>query len=81
MEERFKSFGHGFFFEPPWLIMPEHAKAVVNADLELHRALWKLRHRAPEEDAEEIGSKVTDILKEATEKIEELIKKHGTHKP
>lgn len=81
MEERFKAFGHGFFFEPPWLIMPEPVKAVVNADLELHHALWKLRHSAAEEDAEEIASKVSGILKEATEKIEELIKKRGTHKP
>jgi DNA-binding PadR family transcriptional regulator len=75
MEERFKSFGHGFFFEPPWLMMPEHVKAVMKADAELHNTLWKLRHATHEENAEDIASKVEEILKEATEKIEKLIKK------
>lgn len=72
MEERFKSFGSGSFFEPPWLRMPEHVKVVFKTDLELHNALRKLRHTTTEENAEEVASKVTEILKEATKKIEEL---------
>jgi DNA-binding PadR family transcriptional regulator len=75
MQEHFKSFGPGFYFEPPWLRMPEHIKTVINADLALHNTLWKLRHTTTEENAEETASKVTEILKEATEKIEKLIKK------
>lgn len=75
MEEHFKSLGPGFFFEPPWLRMPEHVRAVVKADLELHNALRKLRHTSTEENAKDTASKVEEILKEATEKIEKLIKK------
>jgi len=78
MEERFKIFGPGFFFEPPWLVMPEQVKAVIKADMKLHHVLWELRHATAEADAEEVASKVAAILKEATEKIEELIKKHDT---
>jgi len=78
MEERFKIFGPGFFFEPPWLIMPEQIKVVIKADMKLHNALWRLRHTVAEEDAEEVASEVAEILKEATEKIEELIKKRDT---
>jgi DNA-binding PadR family transcriptional regulator len=72
MEERFKSFGPGFFFEPPWLNAPEHIKAVVKADIELHNTLWKLRHTVAEKDAEKTASKVVEILGEATKKIGEL---------
>jgi DNA-binding PadR family transcriptional regulator len=80
MEERFKSFGPGFFFEPPWLSAPEHIKAVVKADVELHNTLWKLRHTVAEKDAEETASKVVAILNEATKKIEELTIKKRTNK-
>lgn len=80
MEERFKSFGPGFFFEPPWLIAPEHIKAVTRADMELHSALWKLRHTTREKDAVQTASKVTEILNEATKKIEELSAKEKTNK-
>lgn len=78
MEERFKSFGPGFFFEPPWLVAPEHIKAVMKADMELHSALWKLRHATKEKDAKQTASKVTEILNEATKKIEELSAKEKT---
>jgi DNA-binding PadR family transcriptional regulator len=80
MEERFKSFGPGSFFEPPWLNAPEHIKAVVKADVELHGTLWKLRRTVAEEDGEETASKVVEILKEATRKIEELTPKERTNK-
>lgn len=72
MEERFKSFGPGSFFEPPWLVAPNHIKAVMKADMELHSALWKLRHATKEKDAKDVAAKVTEILNEATRKIEEL---------
>jgi len=78
MGERFKAFGPGFFFEPPWHAMPERVKTVIKADFELHNALWRLRHTAAEKDAEEITSKVAEILKDSTAKIEELIKKYNT---
>ena len=74
MEERFKSFGPGSFFEPPWLTMPGHIRDVMKADLELHNAMRKLRHTTAEEDAKETASKVAEILKEAREKIAKLIK-------
>jgi DNA-binding PadR family transcriptional regulator len=75
MEERFKSFGPGSFFEPPWLNAPEGIRAVVKADIELHNTLWKLRHTVAKENIEETASKVVEILKEATQKIEELTEK------
>ena len=75
MEERFKSFGPGFFSEPPWLAMPEHIKAVMKADFELHSALLKLRRATTEKDIKETASKAEEILKEASGKIEKLIKK------
>jgi DNA-binding PadR family transcriptional regulator len=75
MEERFRSFGPGSFFEPPWLNAPEHIKAVVKADIELHTTLWKLRRTVAEEDAKETASEVVKILKEANKKIEELTTK------
>lgn len=80
MEEKFKSFGPGFFFEPPWLIAPEHVKAVMKADMELHSAIWKLRHVTKEKDIEETASTVKGILNEATKKIEELAAKEKTSK-
>jgi len=75
MEERFKSFGPGFFSEPPWLAMPEHVKAVMKADFELQNALWKLRRATAEKDMEGTASQAEEILKEAAAKIEKLIKK------
>ena len=72
MEERFESFGHGSFFEPPWLNAPEGIKTVVKADIELHHTLWKLRRAVAEEDVEETAARVAEILKETTRKIEEL---------
>lgn len=80
MEERFKSFGPGSFFEPPWLNAPEHVKALVKADVELHNTLWKLRRTVAEEDGEKTASKVVEILKEATRKIEGLTPKERTNK-
>jgi len=80
MEERFKTFGPGSFFEPPWLNAPEHIKAVVKADMELHQTLWRLRQTVAKDDAEKTASKVTEILKEATRKIEELTAKKRTDK-
>jgi DNA-binding PadR family transcriptional regulator len=74
MEERFKYFGPGSFFEPPWLVMPDYVKTVMKADFELHNALWTLRHATPDEGTEKNARKVTEILKEATERIEKLIK-------
>ena len=74
MEERFKSFGPGSFFEPPWLVMPEPVKAVLKADFELHSTLWKLRRTTNREDTEKVAPQIAEILKEATEKIEKLIK-------
>lgn len=79
MEEHFKSFGPGFF-EPPWLMMPEHIKPVVKADRELHMAMWKLRRTVASEDATETAEKVAEILNEATRKIEELTTKKRTNK-
>jgi len=80
MEERFKSFGPAFFFEPPWLNAPEHIKAVMKADRELHSTLWKLRHAVAKEDAEKTAFKVVEILEDATKKIEELTTKKRTNK-
>lgn len=77
MEERFKSFGPSSFFEPPWLTMPEHTRAVMKADLALHNAMRKLRRATTEEDAKETASKVAEILKESAGRIEKLIKEEN----
>jgi len=80
MEERFKSFGSGSFFEPPWLNAPEHIKTVIKADVELHSTLWKLRRTVPEKEAEETAAKVTEILREATDKIKKLTPEKNPNK-
>jgi hypothetical protein len=54
--------------------MPDYVKTVMKADFELHNALWTLRHATPDEGTEKNARKVTEILKEATERIEKLIK-------
>jgi DNA-binding PadR family transcriptional regulator len=80
MEERFESFGHASFFEPPWLNAPEGIKIGVKADIELHNALWKLRRIVAKEDIEDTASRVVEILKETTKKIEELTTEKRTNK-
>jgi len=80
MEERFKSFGSGSFFEPPWLNAPEHIKTVIKADVELHSTLWKLRRTVPEKEAEETAAKVTEILREAADKIKKLTPEKNPNK-
>jgi DNA-binding PadR family transcriptional regulator len=75
MEEHYRTFGMGLFFDPHWLIMrSEHVKGLIKASLELQKALWSLRRVTSEEEAKEKIAKATEIVKEATEKIEKLIK-------